>query len=110
MTERIPVRLVPVEIFGEDNCCEHGENAECKSAGYGLSDAVSAWSDCNRAIGHIYRFEDTYPEPDGGRYREPGDTLVVWVDPDEFAAFSARNFDSDAAPREQVQDGGTRAP
>ena len=88
----IPVRLVPVEVFGENDCCEHGENAECKSAGYGLCDAVTAWSDCNRAIGHIYRFEDL---PDAEKFREPGETLVVWVDPDEHRAFAERKFGDD---------------
>ena len=91
--EFVQVTLVPVRVFGEDSCCEHdpegfGISDDCPSAGYGLMDAVSWWSDCNRAVGHIYRFEDCL----GGR-REQGETLTVWVDPDEYEAFSKRKFD-----------------
>jgi len=39
------VFLTPVEVFGAEG-------------GYGLMDASSAWSDCNRAIGHIFRVDD----------------------------------------------------
>lgn len=42
--------------------------------GYGLSDAVAGWSDCNRASGHIYRVDDTDP-----KYRKPGETVTVYV-------------------------------
>lgn len=89
----IRVRLVPVDVFGVgcDDCCTEGEYV-CSSCGrtgqhgYGLMDAVSSWSDCNRASGRIYRFdEDTM-------LRDPGDTLTVWVDPDEFAGFRAKRF------------------
>lgn len=93
----IPVRLTPVEVFGTDSCCEHGEHTDCPSTGYGVCDAVSTWSDCNRAVGHIFRFEDL-PNMDArqnGTYREPGETLIVWVDPDEFQAFYERKFGSD---------------
>lgn len=43
--EWVTVRLVPVEVFGADD-------------GYGLCDAVSSWSDCNRAEGFIFRADD----------------------------------------------------
>jgi len=86
----MPVRLVPVEVFGENDCCEHGVAADCASSGYGLMDAVPEWSDCNRARGHIYRFDDL------DRHAAPGDTLTVWVDRAEYEAFAARNFDSDS--------------
>lgn len=57
----VPLRLVPVEVFGAED-------------GYGLCDAVSAWSDCNRADGHIYRVDDGDPQ-----YREPGQTVEIFV-------------------------------
>lgn len=64
--ELVKVILVPVEVFGTEGCEAHSlegtytHNCEHCSGhgGYGLCDAVSAWSDCNRAIGHIYRRED----------------------------------------------------
>lgn len=80
---QIQVRLVPVEVFGAE--CD-----KCQEPfGYGLSDAVAWWSDCNRAFGHIYRFDDL------GGDREPGDSLTVWVDRAEYEAFSARRFGAD---------------
>lgn len=85
----IRVRIVPVEVFGTDDCCEHnpdGVGERCAAAGYGLMDAVSCWSDCNRAVGHIYRFDDLLAN------REPGETLTVWVDHDEYVAFVLRRF------------------
>jgi hypothetical protein len=81
----IAVTLVPVEVFGADD-------------GYGLCDAVSAWSDCNRAEGHIYRFEDLHIQ------REPGETLTVWVDRDEYEAFSRKTFGSPAVSPAVVVD------
>jgi hypothetical protein len=82
----IPVRLVPVEVFGS-NCDCHEEHewfstvGTCHGFSYGLSDAVSAWSDCNRAIGRIYRRdEDESP-------RDVGDTILVWVAPEQAALF-----------------------
>lgn len=78
--------LVPVEVFGGDCDCHRGTEAdrdagnvasyssECGGWGYGLCDAVQAWSDCNRANGQIYRVDDTEP-----RYRKHGETVRVWV-------------------------------
>lgn len=54
----VPLTLVPVEVFG-------GEPDD-DTWGYGLMDAVPAWSDCNRADGRIYRVDDTDPQ-----YRKP---------------------------------------
>ena len=84
----IRVRLVPVEVFGadEEDCRNCGNVVEC---GYGLMDAVPAWSDCNRAIGHIFRKDDDYTEG----YREPGDTITVWVPQSEMAKFGKRYGD-----------------
>jgi hypothetical protein len=76
--ELVPIALVPVEVFGGDCACheKHGEGQreDCPGWGYGLSDAVSAWSDCNRADNRIYRVDDTDP-----KYREPGETVIVYV-------------------------------
>ena len=73
----VPLRLVPVEVFGAED-------------GYGLSDAVSAWSDCNRAIGHIYRVDDRDPQ-----YRKPGETVEIFVRQADLPFF-ARCWDSDS--------------
>lgn len=70
MDDLVEVILVPVEVFGADE-------------GYGLSDAISPWSDCNRAIGRIYRREERtdiqFPNPD--------DTIKVYVSRSELAKF-----------------------
>ena len=85
----IKIRLVPVEVFGadEEDC------PECPATvrfGYGLMDAVQAWSDCNRAIGHIFRKDDDGAE----RYRTPGDTITVYVPSSEMAKFEKRFGDA----------------
>lgn len=72
----VPVRLCPVQVFGADEC------DRCMApAGYGLMDAASAWSDCNRAYGHIYRRD----EP--GMNRLEHETILVWVTPAEAEKF-----------------------
>ncbi len=81
MSHLLPVRLVPVEVFGAGLCgedCAHCETHE----GYGLSDAVSPWSDCNRAIGRVYRVDDLPAE-----HRQPGETVTVYVDVTGLAWF-----------------------
>ena len=84
----VRIRLVPVEVFGagEEDCRDCGEMIRF---GYGLCDAVQAWSDCNRAIGHIFRKDDDYTEG----YREPGDTITVYVPQSEMAKFERRYGD-----------------
>jgi hypothetical protein len=82
------VRLVPVEMFGagEEDC------PECPATvtfGCGLMDAVSGYSDCNRAIGHIYRVDEEDSEP----YRAPGDTITVYVPESELPKFARRYGD-----------------
>lgn len=79
----VRVTLVPVEVFGT-------ECTKCEEPfGYGLMDAVSAWSDCNRAIGHIYRRdEDDMPG------RDPGDVITIYVPESELPKFEKR-FTSD---------------
>ena len=81
----VRVRLVPVEVFGgdEEDCDGCGGTVKC---GYGLMDAVQAWSDCNRAEGRIYRVDDDHSEP----YRQPGDTITVYVPQSEMAKFAKR--------------------
>lgn len=87
----VPLTLVPVEVFGCDDCCLHSpppyssrlaQDGECESAGYGLSDAVSGWSDCNRAVGKVYRVEDL-----DGATREQGETVQVYVRPEDLPFF-----------------------
>jgi hypothetical protein len=80
----IKVTLVPVEVFGADE----EECPRCSAIirlGYGLMDAVSAWSDCNRAIGRIYRVEDEGFErnADGAK-----DCITVYVSQSEMAKFA----------------------
>lgn len=69
----VPVTLIPVEIFGTE--CDHeAHRGDPVPFSYGLSDAVSSWSDCNRAIGHIYRVDDM---PPGSRL--PGESITIHV-------------------------------
>lgn len=70
----VAVRLVPVEVFGTD--------------GYGLMDAVEAWSDCNRAIGRIYRVDDM-------PIRQDGETIEVLVRRADLPWFEKRWGDDD---------------
>jgi len=85
----IRVRLVPVEVFGTDEePCEHcGKET---GGGYGLMDAVAAWSDCNRAIGHVFRKDEDDSEP----YRAPEDTITIYVPQSEMAKFENKYGDS----------------
>jgi hypothetical protein len=85
----VRVRLVPVEVFGadEDDCASCGGTVRF---GYGLMDAVQAWSDCNRARGRIYRKDDDYSEG----YREPGDVITVYVPQSEMEKFERRYGDT----------------
>lgn len=57
------------------------DGPECGDFGYGICDAVSAWSDCNRAIGRIYRRDEDES------VRDDGDTILVWVAPEQAALF-----------------------
>jgi hypothetical protein len=83
----VPVRLCPVQVFGADEC------DQCQApAGYGLMDAVSAWSDCNRAYGRIYRRDDD----EFGRAE--GDTILAWVEPAEAAKFEQNLGHVEAGP------------
>lgn len=72
----VPVRLCPVMVFGADECdaCE-------APTGYGLMDAASAWSDCNRPWQLIYRRDD----PEFQRLEH--ETILIWVTPEEAAKF-----------------------
>ncbi len=81
----IQVRLVPVQVFGayEEPCPKCPATVEF---GYGLMDAVSAWSDCNRAIGRIYRVDEARSVP----YRLPGETITVYVPASEVAKLGKR--------------------
>lgn len=77
----VKICLVPVEVFGTNpEPCEHcGEET---GGGYGLCDAVEAWSDCNRAIGRIYRVDDLE--------NRSGETITVYVPQSEIAKFAKR--------------------
>lgn len=99
VTPRVQVRLilVPVEVFGADGCDHPGcDDPQCPGGGYGVMDAVGpGFSDCNRAIGHIYRVEDLsrdgeeYLVDDGQQVR-----VAVWVDQSDLPFFKV-NFDSE---------------
>jgi hypothetical protein len=92
MGELVSKTLVPVTVFGTDRCCKHFpdgmsiDDEPCDAVGYGLMDAVQSWSDCNSAVGHVYRF-DNLPN------RRDGDTLTVWVDPEEWKLFTEHDFE-----------------
>lgn len=82
----VPVRLVPVEVFGAHCQCHEDrlltdDSPECGDFGYGICDAVSAWSDCNRAVGRIYRRDEDES------VRDVGDTILVWVTPEQAVLF-----------------------
>lgn len=86
----VPVALVPVEVFGATCAChDHlegtADGVKCSGWGFGLSDAVSSYSDCNRAEGRIYRVDDTDPD-----YREPGDTIRIFVSKADLPWFERR--------------------
>ena len=85
----IKITLVPVEHFGadEEDCPDCPARIE---TGYGLMDAVSAWSDCNRAIGRIYRVD----EASSASFRQPGDTITVYVPQSELPKLEKRYGDS----------------
>lgn len=67
----VKLTLVPVEVFGAED-------------GYGLSDAVSWWTDCNRAAGKIYRVEDLEGK------RNPGETVEIWVNEKDLPFFEKK--------------------
>lgn len=72
------IRLVPVEIFGQS--CEHpAHQDEPVPFSYGICDAIQAWSDCNRAIGRIFRVDDL----EG--HRLPEETILVWASDESLA-------------------------
>lgn len=75
----VKVTLVPVEVFGTEcsNCDEDFH--------YGLCDAVGAGSDCNRAVGRIYRRHDTDIE-----FGDPDDVITVYVPESELWKFDKR--------------------
>lgn len=63
----VTVWLRPVEVFGVNE--EHG---------YGLMDSVPVWSDCNRAVGHIFRVADLPPlEGNSDWKQEEQDKCIV---------------------------------
>lgn len=51
--------LLGVEVFGADDCCEHGLHTECPANGFGLCDTQNALSDCNRAERWLMRPRDS---------------------------------------------------
>jgi hypothetical protein len=97
----VPVTLVPVEVFGGDCACHedsHTAGRACRNGwGYGLMDAVSVWSDCNRATGQIYRVDDTEP-----KYRQPGETVTVYV-PREQLAWFEKSWGEDARVGDEIR-------
>jgi hypothetical protein len=85
--------LVPVEVFGL--ICDEHELPQ--PVGWGLCDAVQAWSDCNRADGHIYRVEDL-----DTAHRVPGETARIWVRDEELPFFETCWGERYPAPDEDV--------
>lgn len=74
------VYLVPVEVFGADEC----EKCEVPT-GYGLCDVAEPGSDCNRAVGHIYRRDDS-----DQRYRNPEEVIRIYVPLSELPKFDKK--------------------
>lgn len=97
--ELVPITLVPVEVFGGHCECheKHAEDTDCAGWGYGLSDAVSSWSDCNRADGRIYRVDDTDP-----KCRTAGETIVVYV-PRGIVPWFEKHWGEGAQERAEVE-------
>lgn len=85
----VRITLVPVEVFGADEEDCRGCGATIRF-GYGLMDAVSAWSDCNRAIGHIFRKEDLKGRNSDGA----AGCITVYVPQSEMAKFEIRYGDA----------------
>lgn len=80
VAELIALTLVPVEVFGAEN------------EGYGLMDAVEAWSDCNRAEGRIYRVDDQ-------KHRLASETVTIYVKAEDVDWFSREWTHNPAANR-----------
>ena len=83
----VPVLLTPVSVFGAVGTCLNHPDIDipkCSHCGdplqscYGLSDATSSWSDCNRAEGHIFRVDDI-PSDNPERVQ-----ILVWVPESEL--------------------------
>ena len=70
----VRIHLTPVEVFGAED-------------GYGLCDATSAWSDCNRARGHITHVDDLPGTKDPERVR-----IEVLVAESDLAALVERSY------------------
>jgi len=87
--ELVRITLVPVEVFGADEEDCRGCGGTIKF-GYGLMDAVSAWSDCNRAVGHIFRKDDVEGRDDEGAPQ----CITVYVPQSEMAKFETRYGDA----------------
>lgn len=88
MSEMKKLRLVPVEVFGTDSC--------------GLCDAVSSWSDCNRAGGKIYRVDEEWS------HRLPGETVDVYVNEEDLQFFD-KEFGSWEEVNQTIKDRETAA-
>lgn len=73
----VPLKLVPVEVFG-------GEEGGEEPFTYGLNDAVQSWSDCNRAIGQIYRVDES------NSFRIEGESVTVYVERKNLDWFKKR--------------------
>ncbi len=75
------VTLVAVEVFGgTDECAGCGQDLPWS---YGLCDAVPGWSDCNRAIGHVFRINDIDE-------RDPDHVVRIWVPDGEWEKLAVR--------------------
>jgi len=78
----IKLVLIPVQVFG----AKEGE----EEWGYGLCDAVGGQSDCNRAIGHIFRVATI----DETEYLKPGEFLIIdFPDSHQAQEFLIKNWD-----------------
>ena len=95
LEELVTLHLVPVQVFGAGRCPAHSSDADGNNPtlcsicsedveGYGLMDAVSSWSDCNRATGKIYRVDDSWA------HRNRGETVEIIVKKKDLPFFERR--------------------
>jgi hypothetical protein len=91
--------LTPVVVFGAGVCPDCQGPTRCAGCGkevegYGLMDATSAWSDCNRADGHLFRVDDITSTNNPERVR-----IAIYVPADQMSALEDVGYEDSGANR-----------